>query len=233
MGGRGQLEQPLHQEGWARLPPRPDLHGHRCSAEGRAACSQPTLPRVLQDCTVLPRSSARPPQWPRTWLPSPCPPGPPAPPDARPGSWASAPGGGGHPGLRWGEFNPQPPTGSLGQQDWCSVPQHLISPKWRKVQKSWGPKPQPNPLPPTTRAQPTLSTWLHPHLAQLEDALQGTPHPVGLGLLHSLLVLQLPHKLQGLSPTFPTGVDQAWGRGLSGEPRCPRTLEGVSTQAPT
>lgn len=83
------------------------------------------------------------------------------------------------------------------------------------MQKSWGPKPQPNPLP-STRAQPTLSTGLHPHLAQLEDGLQGAPHPVGLGLLHSLLILQLPHELQRPGPTVPAGVDQAWGRGLSG-----------------
>lgn len=90
-------------------------------------------------------------------------------------------------------------------------PQAPGQPNWRKVQKSWGPKPQPDPLPPT-RAQPTQ------HLAQLEDGLQGAPHPVGLGLLHSLPLLQLPHELQRPGPTLPAGVDQAWGRGLSGEP---------------
>ena len=55
-----------------------------------------------------PQSSALPPRWLRTWLPSPCPPWPQAPPDARPGSWASAPEGGEHPAVRRGTFDPQP-----------------------------------------------------------------------------------------------------------------------------
>ena len=80
------------------------------------------------------------------------------------------------------------------------------------MQRSRGPKPHPSPL-------PWLQTLAHaqcrgctPHLAQLKDALQGVPHQAGLGLLQSLLILQLPHKLQGPGPALPAGVDQAWGK---------------------
>lgn len=50
-----------------------------------------------------------------------------------------------------------------------------------------------------------------PHLAQLQDALQGASHQARLGLVQSLLLLQLPQELQSTGPALPARVHQACG----------------------
>lgn len=126
----------------------------RLSAEGGAACTQPSAPGAPAPWSS-PRFSAPHLRWPQTWPPSPCPPQPRVPPDARPGSWASAPGGCGNPGVRGGGFH-LPPPHRAWERDWgrralessalypptpCptatgSAREHLFSPNWKEVQRS-------------------------------------------------------------------------------------------------
>lgn len=206
------------------LPPRPDLHRPPVLGRGGAACSQLPRPGSCRTAPVLPRSSARPPRWPRTWLPSPCLPGPPAPPDARPGSWALAPEGGGHPGLRWGEFDPNHSTGSLGQQDPCSVPKHLVSPIGERCRKVGDPSlnpthcPQPEPSP--------LSTW-----PSWRMACRGLRTRSGWACCTACRSCSCPTSSSARAPHSRQASIRPGGEGCQGS-RHPRTLGGVSTQAP-
>lgn len=120
---------------------------------------------------------------------------------------------------------PNHSTGILGQLDSCSVPKHLVSPIGEKCRK-WGPKPQPNPLPPT-RAQPTLSTW-----PSWRRPCRGLRTRSGWACCTVCGSCSCPTSSSARAPHSRQASIRPGGESCHGSRRL-RTLAGVSTQAPT